>query len=91
MAKLLTLEEWCDDNYKSNKPSIQTLWRWARNGYIYPAPEKHGRQYRVQPNAIYINPKDVRLGKKIKDAQSSSPARSAFMEKVINDAAKHKV
>lgn len=91
MAKLLTLEEWSDKNYESHKPSIQTLWRWARNGCIYPAPEKHGRQYRVQPTAIYINPKDVGLGKKIKDAQSSSPARSAFMEKVINDAAKHKV
>ncbi|WP_145494298.1 excisionase [Yersinia bercovieri] len=87
MAKLLTLEEWCDETYKTNKPKIQTLQRWARNGNIYPAPEKHGKRYRVKPNAIYIDPKDFNLGKKIKDVQSAVPAQSAFMEKVINDSA----
>ncbi|MBW5814441.1 excisionase [Yersinia kristensenii] len=87
MAKLLTLEEWCDETYKTNKPKIQTLQRWARNGNIYPAPEKHGKRYRVKPNAIYIDPKDFNLGKKIKDAQSAVPAQNAFMEKVINDSA----
>ncbi|ENG1466260.1 TPA: excisionase [Yersinia enterocolitica] len=87
MAKLLTLEEWCDETYKTDKPTIQTLQRWARNGNFYPAAEKHGRQYRVKPNAIYIDPKDFNLGKKIKDAKSAAPARNAFMEKVINDSA----
>ncbi|MDN0124411.1 excisionase [Yersinia aleksiciae] len=87
MAKLLTLEEWCDETYKTDKPTIQTLQRWARNGNIYPVPEKHGKRYRVKPNAIYIDPKDFNLGKKIKDAQSAIPAQNAFMEKVINDSA----
>ncbi|HEC1651069.1 TPA: excisionase [Yersinia enterocolitica] len=91
MAKLLTLEEWCDEIYKTDKPTIQTLQRWARNGNIYPAPEKHGKQYRVKPNAIYIDPKDFNLGKKIKDAQSAAPAQSAFMEKVIHGTAARKV
>ncbi|MFC0225638.1 excisionase [Serratia aquatilis] len=92
MAKFLTLEEWCNETYSvETRPSIQTLQRWARNGNIYPAPEKHGRRYRVKPDAIYINPNDLALGKKIKDAQSDEPARSAFLKKVINDTAAHKV
>lgn len=92
MAKLLTLEEWCDDTYTDGaKPTLQTLQRWARNGNIYPAPEKHGKKYCVKPGAIYINPNDLSLGKKISDAQSAEPARTAFMEKVINDTAARKV
>lgn len=83
-----TLEEWCNDTYPGKKPSLQTLQRWARNGNFYPAAEKHGKQYRVVPGAIYINPNDPCLGKKIKDAQSAEPARAAFMEKVINGTAK---
>ncbi|HEI6819348.1 TPA: excisionase, partial [Yersinia enterocolitica] len=46
MAKLMTLTEWCDETYTTDKPTIQTLQRWARNGNFYPAAEKHGRQYR---------------------------------------------
>ena len=89
--KLLTLEEWCDLKYKAHKPTLQTLQRWARAGKIYPAAEKHGRQYRVMPDAIYLNPTDIHVGKKIKESQSAEPAKNAFMQKVINDAAKHKV
>ncbi|HIB8304944.1 TPA: excisionase [Serratia marcescens] len=88
MAKWMTLEEWRDDNYTDKKPSIQTLWRWARNGNFYPPAEKHGKQYRLTPGTIYINPKDFNLGRKIKEAQSPYPARLAFMEKVINGTAK---
>lgn len=85
MAKLLTLEEWRDETYKEGaKPTLPTIQRWARNGNIYPTPEKHGKQYCVKPGAIYINPNDLSLGKKIKDLQSDEPARSAFMEKIIN-------
>jgi predicted site-specific integrase-resolvase len=54
--KFLTLEEWIKTIYSSDYPSLQTLQRWARNGNIYPAPEKHGKQYRVREDAIYIDP-----------------------------------
>ena len=92
MAKLLTLEEWRDETYAdAAKPTIPTIQRWARNGNIYPPPEKHGKQYCVKPGAIYINPNDLNLGKKIRDAQSAEPARAAFMEKVINGTAKGRV
>ncbi|VEI18948.1 Excisionase-like protein [Serratia plymuthica] len=87
-AVFLTLEEWCNGIYPGKKPSLQTLQRWARNGNFYPAAEKHGKQYRLVPGAIYIDPSDPRLGKKIKEARSIEPARAAFMEKVINDTAK---
>lgn len=91
MCKKLTLEEWRDDNYTGKKPSIQTLWRWARNGNFYPPAEKHGKQYMLTPGTIYINPNDLLLGKKIKEAHSAVPARVAFMEKIINDTAKRRI
>ncbi|WP_395452930.1 excisionase [Azospirillum melinis] len=55
MDKLLTLEEWAKANYAS-PPSQGTLWRWAREARIYPAPEKQGRAYYVRPDARYIDP-----------------------------------
>jgi len=54
--KLLTLEQWADAVYGDNRPHIVTLRRWASEGKIYPAPEKHGRSYFVQPDARYIDP-----------------------------------
>ncbi|AHG22156.1 excisionase [Chania multitudinisentens RB-25] len=68
MSQLLTLEEWGTKTYKSKPPSIKTLRRWARNGNIYPAPEKHGREYRVQENAIYIKPKSFQLARDLHKA-----------------------
>ncbi|WP_199637351.1 excisionase [Serratia sp. PAMC26656] len=88
MTQKLTLEEWCNEVYPGKKPSRQTLQRWARNGNFYPAAVKEGREYRLIPGTIYINPKDLNLGRKIKEARSIEPARVAFMEKVINDTEK---
>ncbi|QCG95028.1 excisionase [Azospirillum sp. TSA2s] len=53
--KLLTLEEWANANYAS-PPGIKTLQRWARERKIYPPPEKHGKEYKVQPGARYLDP-----------------------------------
>lgn len=68
MTQLLTLEEWDEETYKSKPHSIKTLRRWARSGNIYPAPEKHGREYRVQPGAIYIKPKSFQLARDLHKA-----------------------
>ncbi|MGQ5289771.1 excisionase [Pectobacterium actinidiae] len=65
MGKLITLNEWCDRNYSGKQPTIQTLQRWARAGKIYPAPEKHGREYRVSEDAVFVNPKDYKLSRRI--------------------------
>ncbi|WP_417642212.1 excisionase [Enterobacter kobei] len=37
-------------------PSLSTLRRWAREGRIYPAPEIHGKEYKVVPDAVYVSP-----------------------------------
>ncbi|WP_431022814.1 excisionase [Erwinia rhapontici] len=91
MTKLLTLEQWCDENYAVSKPTLQTLQRWARNGNIYPPPEKHGKQYRVIPGAFYVNPKDVRLGRKIRESGIINDSPTEFMKKVINEREERKV
>lgn len=91
MCKKLTLEEWCNETYPGKKPTLQTLWRWARNGNFYPPAEKEGKQYQLTPGTIYINPNDLTLGKKIKEARSAAPARAAFMEKIINGTAKRRI
>ncbi|UCZ75373.1 excisionase [Dickeya zeae] len=81
MTKLLTLEEWREKKYSDKPPTIQTLQRWARAGKIYPAPEKHGREYRVTEDAIYINPRSFSLAKKM---IQDNPALSPLMGKIIH-------
>ncbi|GLY59320.1 excisionase [Pectobacterium carotovorum subsp. carotovorum] len=73
MTKLLTLEQWAKKNYEEPIPSQQTLWRWARNGNIYPAPEKHGREYRVHEAAHYIKPKNFSLARKLIQEKQIQP------------------
>ena len=82
MTKLLTLEEWAEETYRSKQPTPQTLQRWARGGNIYPAPEKHGREYRVQPGAIYIQPKSYRLANEI--FKTSSSTSLSLIERIIH-------
>ncbi len=84
MNKKITLIEWAKSKY-SVPPVERTLWKWARNGNLYPPPEKHGRQYFIEPDAIYIKPNDVRLGEKIKKTASPIPAQNEFLRKVIRD------
>ncbi len=44
------LTDWAEKHY-SPAPSIHTLRRMVRNGEIYPAPEKIGRDYYVEETA----------------------------------------
>jgi hypothetical protein len=55
-AKRISLETWATLTY-GKAPHPNTLRRWAREGHIYPKPEKHGRSYYVVPHARYIDPK----------------------------------
>ncbi|MGV4007183.1 excisionase [Citrobacter freundii] len=52
-VKLVSLERWAELRYEV-PPPIGTLRKWARNGNIYPVPEKEGTQYRVRPDAVFI-------------------------------------
>ena len=65
MAKLLNLLEWANSTYPT-PPSLSTLRRWAREGRIFPAPELHGKEYKVQPDAIYVDPSKKNLRHKAK-------------------------
>ena len=56
MPKLITLESWANARYPDQVPHINTLRKWAREGFIQPKPFKHGRTYRVLENAKYYNP-----------------------------------
>jgi len=82
MAKLLTLTEWASETY-SQPPSLFTLRRWAREGRIYPCPELHGKEYRLHPEAVYLNPR-----KRVRHANALSHrviGRNLLMEIVIYD------
>lgn len=56
MTKLINLIEWANKTY-SKPPSLSTLRRWVREGKIYPAPELHGKEYKLTPEAMYVTPR----------------------------------
>lgn len=51
----ITLEEWAARNY-SKPPSAWVLGKWRRQGQIYPAPERVGREWFVEENARRLVP-----------------------------------
>lgn len=46
----ITVAEWAARNY-SQPPSHWVLGKWRREGQIYPAPERVGREWFVEENA----------------------------------------
>ncbi|WP_413722657.1 excisionase [Sodalis sp. RH24] len=82
MAKLLNLQEWANEVY-STPPSLSTLRRWVREGRIYPAPELHGKEYRIIPGAIYVDPKKKAL-KRIAPRQKRTSSTGTLLEKIEN-------
>lgn len=53
MSKKITLQAWAERRFDP-PPSIHTLRKWARDCWIFPIPEKVGREYRVDPEARYV-------------------------------------
>ena len=58
----LTLLEWCAEAYPG-KTNIANAPALGEERQLYPAAEKHGREYRLAPGTIYIDPSDLQLGK----------------------------
>ena len=81
MAKLLNLQEWANTTY-STPPSLSTLRRWAREGRIFPAPELHGKEYKVQPGATYVDPSKKHLRAKPKNI--TLPAGGSLLERLTH-------
>jgi hypothetical protein len=53
MSKKVTLREWAASRY-ARVPHDNTLRTWAKNCWIFPVPEKHGRSYMVDEDARFI-------------------------------------
>ncbi|ENL7643230.1 excisionase [Enterobacter hormaechei] len=81
MAKLLNLQEWAAEVY-TTPPSLSTLRRWAREGRIYPAPELHGKEYKVQPDAIYVDPRKKNL--RAKPKHTKLPSGGTLLERLTH-------
>lgn len=58
MSKLITLRDWAKAMYGDSAPKLPTLRTWAKSGKILPAPEKHGREFFVVPDARYVAAND---------------------------------
>ncbi|EPV8684055.1 excisionase [Enterobacter hormaechei] len=81
MAKLLNLQEWAAEVY-TTPPSLSTLRRWTREGRIYPAPELHGKEYKVQPDAIYVDPRKKNL--RAKPKHTKLPSVGTLLERLTH-------
>ncbi|ENL7623013.1 excisionase [Enterobacter hormaechei subsp. xiangfangensis] len=81
MAKLLNLQEWAAEVY-TTPPSLSTLRRWTRQGRIYPAPELHGKEYKVQPDAIYVDPRKKNL--RAKPKHTKLPSSGTLLERLTH-------
>lgn len=84
----LTLTTWAQQNYPDNPPPLTTLRRWARNGNIYPPPERHGKAYRVDPEAFYIKPNKVGGALKQHHPNGRKAQKSPLLEKLIHESEK---
>lgn len=85
---LVTLTTWAMNQYPDNPPAIVTLRRWARNGNIYPPPQLHGREYRVDPEAFYFKPN--KAGQTLVQHQPNGRTgkRSPLLKRLIDDSQK---
>ena len=79
--KLLSLERWAEERYEE-PPQIGTLRKGARNGNIYPPPEKEGTEYKVRPDAIFIRPN--KYCKTVNTNQSRYPLKGRLIERIID-------
>ena len=84
MPKLLPLEEWANETY-AKPPTLSTLRRWARNGNIYPPPEKHGTSYQVEPGSIYIRPNKLCSAAPVHGMDNRHPRKGSLLEKLQHD------
>jgi hypothetical protein len=80
---LVTLAAWGQARYGEHVPTIFTLRRWVKDGYIFPAPEKHGRTFYVRADAQYMKPNDSRRVEVIESPANSSNRliRSMYVSK----------
>lgn len=79
MAKLMNLQEWAAETY-TQPPSLSTLRRWVREGRIYPCPELHGKEYKLVPGSVYVDPRKKLMVRK--PANVAVPKKGSLLEKL---------
>jgi hypothetical protein len=82
---LITLRTWAELHYPDDQPCDGTLQYWARNGNIYPPPEKQGRSYRVHPEAFYIKPNKAEKTLTQHHPNGRVGIKSPLLEKLMNE------
>jgi hypothetical protein len=83
LGRMTTLEQWAVLTYGDMAPTITTLRSWARDGRIYPIPEKHGRSYFVDREAVYVSPRA-----QIRSDTGTQGIRSSLVSRLMNERAK---
>lgn len=83
LGRMTTLEQWAAVTYGDMAPSITTLRSWARDGRIYPIPEKHGRSYFVDREAVYVSPRT-----QIRPDAGPQGIRTGLVSRLISERAK---
>lgn len=69
-TKKITLEAWAAKHYDP-PPSAWTLRRWARDGELYPAPEKVGKTYYVRETARRVTAPEGSLVDRLREAAAA--------------------
>ncbi|HBT4923495.1 TPA: excisionase [Klebsiella pneumoniae] len=67
---------------EGEQASLSTLRRWTREGRIYPAPELHGKEYKVTPDAQYVDPSKKKL--KPKPNNFDVPKHGTLLERLTH-------
>jgi hypothetical protein len=52
--KWIHLEDWLSQQYGDKPPHLNTIYKWIKDGLIYPAPEKHGKDWYCRPESEYM-------------------------------------
>lgn len=76
MTKKVTLRAWAESRFDP-PPCNNTLRAWARNLWVYPYPEKVGREYRVVEDAIFIGNDYKKIAEYVPETQKSHERRIA--------------
>lgn len=77
----LSLEEWAKAQFGKHVPCLATLRHWARDGQIFPAPQKIGRKWLVDPDAKYVEVGQLVPTRPTPDQLNRSPLIRRIMEK----------
>ena len=91
--RLIPLEVWAIEIYGDKAPCLNTLRRWAREGFITPPAEKHGRTYFVLPDAKYTPRKKVKIdipAERVHGPREPSESATDLLKRMIEEASKRR-